>query len=126
MGTGVILKASQDPAEDLYCLYSTVTDAVTVIGTRGEIRQYLIHNERPRAETDERLEYADRNGTSHRVDTFGTGEFWFGWNVETLAIGDGPGAPGELPRGDLSAYLQAIEANNLAAAAQLVRPDIRD
>lgn len=114
-----VLKASPDASEDLYCIYSTVVDAVTVIGTRGDIRQYLLHQDGVNGKPDERLERADLNGTSCKI---GAPDFWYGWNDEHIPIGEGPG-DGQLPRKDLSTYLGYMEANNNEAAAGLVEPD---
>lgn len=116
-----VLKASPDTSEDLYCIYSTIVDAVTVIGTRGDIRQYLLHQDGVNGEPDARLARADQNGSSCLIDSDGTG-VWYGWAEEFISIGEGPG-DGNLPRKDLSAYLGYMEANNNEAAAALVVPD---
>lgn len=118
-----VLKASPDTSEDLYCIYSTVVDAVTVLGTRGDIRQYLLHEDGENGKPDERLERTDRNGTSCKI---GAPDFWYGWADETIRIMEGPGGPGSLPRTHLSAYLVALEANNNEAAAKLVQPDVHE
>jgi hypothetical protein len=115
-----VLKASPDASEDLYCIYSTIVDAVTVIGTRGDIRQYLLHQDGVNGKPDERLERADQNGSSCLIDSDGTG-VWYGWAEESISIREGPG-DGELPRKDLSAYLGYMEAHNNEAAAKLVQP----
>lgn len=115
-----VLKPSPD--EDLYCIYSTVVDAVTHIGTREEIRAYLLHQDGVNGKPDERLDRADRNGTSCLIDSDGTGA-WYGWNDETIRIMEGPGGPGELSRADLSAYCHALlEDEDGTRAAALVKP----
>lgn len=112
-----VVKAAPD--EDLYGIYSTIVDSFVFIGTRGETRQRLLYEDGINGRPDERLEHADLHGTSSRI---GGPEFEYGWNDPTIDIREGPGSGG-LPRKDLSAYLTAIEAHNLDAAAALVVPD---
>lgn len=119
-----VLKASRD--EDLYCIYSTIVDAVVLIGDREETRAYLLHQDGVNGKPDERLARADSNGTSCRIDSGGNGA-WYGWGEETIPIGEGPGGPGELPRGDLAAYCRALlEDEDGSRAAAMVKPDTKE
>lgn len=115
-----VLKTSPD--EDLYCIYSTVVDAITHIGDREEIRAYLLHQDGAGGKPDERLDRADKNGTSCLIDSGGNGA-WYGWGEETIPIGEGPGGPGNLPRTDLAAYCRALLDDDEEAAARLVQSD---
>lgn len=56
-----ILRADKDT--DLYCVWSSVVEAPTFIGTRDEIRRHLTETSAP-ADVDERLTRADQAGTS--------------------------------------------------------------
>jgi hypothetical protein len=115
-----ILKASEDATEDLYCIYSTVVDAVTVLGTREEIAQYLVSEGASDFGAKLRLANTDRNGSSCLVDTGGTG-VWYGWGDEFIHISEGPGN-GNLPRVHLGEYLRLLEAHRGTEAAALVVP----
>jgi hypothetical protein len=115
-----ILKAAAPADDDLYCIYSTVIDAVTVIGTNYEIARCLRDEGQDPWAVTIRLDRTDRNGTSCTVATDGTG-FWYGWGEEFIHIGEGPGN-GNLRRRDLGAYLRAMMAGDDDAAASFVVP----
>lgn len=117
-----VLKASQDESEDLYGIYSTIVDAFTFVGTREEIHTEFTGRGRHPMEVNALIAHADALGSSCGIadDHF---QIWYGWAEKTINIGEGPGS-GELSRKDLVAYLRAIEAHNLDAAAALVMPDV--
>ncbi|PRY56467.1 hypothetical protein [Glycomyces artemisiae] len=116
-----VLKASPDESEDLYGIYSTIVDAFTFVGTREEIHTEFTGRGRHPMEVNALIAHADALGSSCGIadDQF---QVWYGWAEKTVTIGEGPGC-GELPRKNLSAYLRAIEAHNLDAAAALVISD---
>lgn len=120
-----VLKTSSDPAEDLYCIYSTVVDAVTGIGTRDEIRAHLASEGGHPMEINGRFAHADALGSSCLIaNSTGDGGYqvWYGYTDDSLTIGEGPGGKGELPRGDLSAYCRALldDEGSADRAARLV------
>lgn len=118
-----ILKPSPDRDEDLYCIYSDNVDAVTVIGTRSEIRDHLdtCSNCGGSTDADARLDRADRTGSSALVPS--PDDPFHAWSTETIRIMEGPGGPGWMPRGDLSAYCRALLDDDETTAARLVQPD---
>lgn len=120
-----VLKASADPDDDLYALYSDNTDAVLTVGTREAMRRYLFDiAEYPleRARVDARLDHADDHGSSCHIPGGIAGGVLYGWDDEEIIIMEGPGGPGDLPRHDLRAYCLAIRDGDEAAAAAYVRP----
>lgn len=101
-----VLKANR--TDDLYCIWSSIVDAPTVVGTREEIKGELVADfapGRPRYEEElERAEQAmaraDEHGSSARAIRFG----W--WDDEDLLVR----APtdGMLRREDLAAFLRSF------------------
>lgn len=120
-----VLKTSPDETEDLYCIYLTIVDAVTVIGTRDEIRAHLIAEGGHPMEAAGRIAHAAALGSSCNVanDDY---QVWYGYLDDTITIAEGPGGCGELPRGSLAAYCRALETDDEATAARLVKPDRND
>jgi hypothetical protein len=112
----VLVKAT--PGRDLYCVWSTVVDNVTWIGTRAAFVA-----ERPGDESSpERLARTDLRGTSvitHEDDPrsdYATAEY--GWDDTGFVVTNITNSPEPfywLPRANLAAYLDAILADDDAA-----------
>lgn len=88
-----ILKASPD--EDLYVEWSTIVDCPVGWGTRKETHAYD-----PNTNTEERLDRADKDGTS---------ALWgnppaFGWDDEEFVVYSGLDTPGTIKRSDLKEF----------------------
>lgn len=58
----VVVKA--EPDSDLYMVWSTVVDGPTAVGTRAEIAEYLSQFHSDTDDPEERLDRADKTGTS--------------------------------------------------------------
>lgn len=108
-----IVKAETD--QDWYCLWSTVVDAPTYWGSRGELERE-VHD--PRETAGERFDRADKNGTSARIPGTPDTEQWFGWNDDTFVLMEaGPDLRNEdgywlLPRANLRAFCEALDAGS--------------
>lgn len=117
MGRAVV-KTAKD--RDQYLIWSSVVDAPVVgPGTRAEMAEYLLIQDRVRWRPDEveaTLARADENGSSDRVIRFA----W--WDDDPLPVGEGSPSGGwyHLRRDRLPAYADALAADDDAAAQALL------
>lgn len=109
----LIWKVNQDPAEDRYCVWSTIVEAPVFDGTRAEIERYQLfwNGEKVRPRLDEWFARANEKGSS--LD-------WDGdWGDKVIYE-----QRGLLPREKLGDLLDALASTppDLDAAWDLLEP----
>jgi hypothetical protein len=114
----IIIKTARD--RDQYLIWSTnVDNAVAGPGSREEVKQWLLAEDRTRwtdEEAERILERTDANGSSDRAVRFA----W--WGDEFLPVGEGSPSDGwyHLRRDQLADYADALLRGDEAAAVALL------
>ena len=91
----LILKVRRDPADDLYCVWSTIVDSATYVGTASECLECEALGRYPEGGDPQRIERAKQAGTSS-LSPNGVGC----WSSQTLWTDNG-----YIPREGLYDYL---------------------
>jgi len=105
--TRMILKPDRDV--DFYVEWSTIVDSPIWSGTRAEMLTSLGEG------SAERLDRADKHGTS----SFGR---WFGYGDKGMITGEPLREQRWLPRTSLAAYAKALAAKDIELAMALTEP----
>jgi hypothetical protein len=122
-----ILKPDNDV--DLYAVYSENTDAILFVGDREAVRRWLADDETANAAErspvviEGRLERATEYGSSSAIPLGKGNGVLYGWHDLGIRIMEGPGGPGNLPRGALFVYCCYVRDDDLERAAACVLPD---